>query len=307
MRKTCLDTVYELAKEDKRIFFIGSDLGNGTLDKFKKEMPKRFLMEGVSEANLVGVAAGLALEGKIVYFNTISTFISRRAYEQVCLDAGLHKANIRFISNGGGLVYAPLGPTHLAIEDLSIMRAIPNMTVVAPADAKEMKKFMHQTVNYQGPIYIRVAKGNEPIVTQDDTPFEIGKATVIKEGTDALILTIGVTLEKAIIAHEELKQNNISAAVLHVPTIKPLDVQKIQEYISKIPVIVTIEENTLIGGLGSAVAEIIAENNYETQKKFRRIGIPDVFPDEYGSQNSLMEKYGITSKNLIKTVNYLLN
>src|SRR5881275_3243224 len=132
MRKTSLDMVYELARQDKRIFFIGSDLGIGTLKQFKAEMPDRFFMEGVSEANLVGMAAGLALEGKIVYVNTIATFLTRRCFEQNVLDLGLHNANVRLIANGGGVVYAPLGPTHLAIDDIAIMRAIPNMTVVAP-------------------------------------------------------------------------------------------------------------------------------------------------------------------------------
>ena len=133
MRQMCLDMVYELAKEDPRIFFIGSDLGANTLDKFKEDMPSRFIMEGISEANVVGMASGLAMEGKIVYVNTIATFITRRCYEQVVLDASLHNVNVRLIGNGGGLVYAPLGPTHMATDDIAIMRALPNMTVVAPA------------------------------------------------------------------------------------------------------------------------------------------------------------------------------
>src|SRR5213592_860492 len=131
MRKTCLDMVYELARKDERIFFIGSDLGIGTLKQFKAEMPDRFLMEGVSEQSIVGVAAGLALEGKIVYVNTIATFLTRRCFEQVVLDLCLHDVKVRLIGHGGGLVYAPLGPTHLAIEDIAILRAIPNMTVIA--------------------------------------------------------------------------------------------------------------------------------------------------------------------------------
>src|SRR6266699_2634996 len=134
MRKTSLDMVYELARKDKRIMFIGSDLGIGTLKQFKAEMPDRFLMEGVSEANIVGIAAGLALEGRIVYINTIATFLTRRCFEQVALDLCLHNANVRLIGNGGGLVYAPLGPTHLAFEDIAIMRALPNMTVVSVCD-----------------------------------------------------------------------------------------------------------------------------------------------------------------------------
>ena len=142
MRQTCLNMIYELAKDDERILFIGSDLGVGTLDQFREEMPNRFFMEGVSEANLIGVAAGLALEGKIPYVNTISTFITRRCFEQVVLDLCLHNTKVRLIGNGGGLVYAPLGPTHEAIEDIAILRAIPNMTILAPADADEMRRLM---------------------------------------------------------------------------------------------------------------------------------------------------------------------
>src|SRR5947209_506257 len=147
MRKVCLDMVHELARKDERIFFIGSDLGIGTLKQFKAEMPDRFLMEGVSEANVVGVAAGLALEGKIVYVNTIATFLTRRCFEQVALDLCLHKVPVRLIGNGGGMVYAPLGPTHMAIDDLALFRALPGMTILAPCDAEEMRRLMPLTVD----------------------------------------------------------------------------------------------------------------------------------------------------------------
>ncbi len=306
MRKTALEMVYELAKKDKRIFFIGSDLGAGTLKQFKEEMPERFFMEGVSEQNIIGMAAGLAMEGKIVYVNTISTFITRRCFEQNVLDLGLHNANVRLIGNGGGLVYAPLGPTHDAIEDIAIMRTIPNMTIVAPADADEMRRFMPQSVNYKGPIYIRLAKGNDPIVTNDKVPFKIGKAIPMREGSDALVITTGITLKLALEAADILKKESMDLAVLHVPTIKPLDRKSIIEYAKKVPAIVTIEEHTLIGGLGSAVAEIIAETDFNSSKRFKRIGIPDVFPDEYGSQASLMEKYSISTEQLLIEIKNLI-
>src|SRR6185503_18910737 len=154
MRETCLDQVYHLAKTDPRIVFVGSDLGVGTLKKFKDEMPERFFMEGISEMHVVGMAAGLALEGSVVYVNTISTFLTRRCFEQVAVDVCLHNLDVRLIGNGGGLVYAPLGPTHLAIEDISIFRALPNMAIVAVADAEEMKRLMPQTVDHKGPMYI---------------------------------------------------------------------------------------------------------------------------------------------------------
>ena len=306
MRQMCLNMVYELAKEDPRIFFVGSDLGVGTLDKFKAEMPDRFFMEGVSEANIIGMATGLALEGKIPYVNTIAPFITRRCFEQVVLDACLHDVNVRLIGNGGGMVYAPLGPTHLAIEDMAIMRAIPNMTIVAPADADEMRRFMPLTVDHQGPIYIRLAKGYDPIVTNDDVPFQIGKAIPMRQGSDALILTTGITLRIALEAADVLKSHGIEASILHVHTIKPLDVEAILEHIANVPVVVAVEEHTIIGGLGSAVAEVIAEANFAQPKRFKRLGIPDVFPDQYGSQDSLMERYSITAQELVSVTRGLV-
>ena len=306
MRKTCLDMVYELAKKDERIFFIGSDLGVGTLDQFKAEMPERFFMEGVSEANIIGMAAGLAMEGKIVYVNTIATFITRRCFEQIALDLCLHNVNVRLIGNGGGLVYAPLGPTHEAIEDIAIFRALPRMTILAPADANEMRRLMPLTVDYPGPIYIRLAKGGDPIVTDDRVPFEIGKAFPMREGRDALIVTTGCMLKtSAGCGSVHLPEKGIEAAVLHVPTIKPLDTDAILEYADRVPVIVTMEEHTVIGGLGSAVAEVIAEANFSAPKRFKRLGIPDMFPDKYGSQASLMERYGLTTSRLATVIQEL--
>ncbi len=302
MRKTCLNAVYELAQKDERIFFIGSDLSFETLKEFKENIPERFFMEGVSEANLVGIGCGLAIEGKIVYVNTIATFLSRRCFEQVVLDACLHKANIRLIANGGGLVYAPLGPTHLAIDDIAIMRSIPNMTVIAVADADEMRRLMPQTVDYPGPIYIRMAKGYDPIVTSDDNSFEIGKAIVAREGEDAVVITTGITLGIAQKAAELLSAEGIETTILHNHTIKPLDTETILNYCERIPIIVVIEEHSTIGGLGSAVAEIVAEANFEAPKNFKRIGIPDVFPDIYGSQNDQLKHYGITEENLVASI-----
>ena len=302
MRQACLDMVYEMAKADERILFIGSDLGVGTLDKFKQEMPRRFFMEGISEANIIGVAAGLALEGKVPYVNTIATFITRRCFEQIVVDLCLHNANVRLIGNGGGLVYAPLGATHEAIEDIAIMRALPNMTIVAPADADEMRRLMPKTIDHDGPIYIRLAKGYDPIVTNDDVPFEIGKAIPMRDGDDALIITTGITLGVALDAAQTLSGQGIEASILHCHTVKPLDSEAIMEMLQRVPVVVTVEEHIAIGGLGSAVAEIVAEANFDTAKRFKRIGLPDLFPDEYGSQASLMEKYSITPDNVASVV-----
>ena len=305
MRKTCLDMVYELAQKDERIFFIGSDLGVGTLQAFKQEMPGRFFMEGVSEANLVGMACGLAMEGKIVYVNTIATFLTRRCFEQIVIDACLHKANIRLIANGGGLVYAPLGPTHLATDDIAILRTVPNMTIIAPADAHEMRQMMPETINHEGPIYIRLAKGHDPIVTQNHPSFQIGKVVPVCTGKGALIMTTGITLRIALETAKLLEQERIATTILHVPTIKPLDKEAILRYVRDVPVIVTVEEHTIVGGLGSAVAEIIAENNFDSVKYFKRIGIPDAFADEYGSQESLMARYDLTAEHVADVIKQL--
>ena len=305
MRKMCLDVVHELARKDKRVFFIGSDLGIGTLQKFKDEMPERFFMEGISEANMIGMAAGLAMEGKIPYVNTIATFLTRRCFEQVVVDLGLHNLNVRLLGNGGGLVYAPLGPTHEAIEDIAIMRAIPNMTVIVPADADEMRRAMLQSLHHEGPLYVRIAKGGEPIVTNDDIPFEIGKAFEMRRGSDVLIITTGITAKNGLEAASQLESQGISACVLHVPTIKPLDRQAILRCAAEVPVIITVEEHSIIGGLGGAVAEIVSEANFPSSKRFKRIGIPDVFADRYGSQASLMQGFGITTENIIATIKNL--
>jgi transketolase len=307
MRATSLECVYELARVDDRIFFIGSDLGVGTLDEFKTEIPDRFFMEGISEQNVIGMAAGLALEGKIPYVNTIATFLTRRCFEQIAVDLCLHNLNVRLIGNGGGMVYAPLGPTHLATEDISLMRSLPNMTIVAPADADEMRRLMPQTVDHDGPIYIRLAKGYDPIVTNDEVPFEIGKGLHMRKGSDVLLVTTGVTLGAAQAAAEELNEFNIDCGILHMPTIKPFDTETFLDLSSMADTIITVEEHTLMGGLGSAAAEVIAEANFYTPKKFKRVGIPDVFPDEYGSQASLMEKYGISAGAIVSQVKEMVD
>jgi transketolase len=306
MRKACLDMVYELAKRDPRVVFVGSDLGVGVLDRFKAEMPERFFMEGVSEANVVGMAAGLALDGNVVFINTIATFLTRRCFDQIVLDLCLHEVPVRLIGSGGGMVYAPLGPTHEAIEDIAILRAIPGMTIVAPADAEEMRRLMPLTLDYPGPMYIRLGKGGDPIVSSDRTPFAIGKAIPMREGNDALLVTTGITLKLALDAAAVLAGDGIQAAVLHVPTIKPLDAPTLLDYTSRVSVVLTVEEHSVIGGLGSAVAELIAEAGFATPKRFKRIGIPDVFPDRYGSQASLMERYEISSAHINLLVRTML-
>ena len=181
MRQTCLKTVFELAKKNKKVLFVGSDLGPGVLDDFKKKYPKRFLMEGVAEQSIIGLAAGLAFENFRPYVNTIATFITRRCFEQVLVDLCLHNLPVTLIGNGGGLVYAPLGPTHQSIEDISIMRPLPNLTIISPSDAYEMRELMRDSLNLKGPLYVRIARGGEKIIHGKKDKIKIGKGLLKKK------------------------------------------------------------------------------------------------------------------------------
>ena len=302
MRQTALDIVYELAVKDPRVVFIGSDLGAGVLKNMKAEFPSRFFMEGISEQHIIGMAAGMAMEGKVPYLNTIATFFSRRAYEQVALDLCLHNLPVRLISSGGGVVYAPLGPTHLAIEDIAILRTLPHMTIIAPADAVEMRRLMEQTLNWPGPIYIRVAKGGDPIVTNEDSHCRIGEAALMRDGADALVVTTGITLKMGLDAASELEKTGVKVAVLHYATVKPFDESALLRHAGPVKKIVVVEEGVRQGGLGSAVAEVLAENGALSNKSFRRIGLPDKFPDKYGSQASLMDYLGVSTQAVIEAL-----
>jgi transketolase len=307
MRKACLQAVYELARKDSRVLFFGSDLGVGTLEQMKQEMPERFFMEGVSETNIIGMMSGLAMNGKIPYCNAIAVFLTRRCYEHIMLDAAMQNLNLRLLGNGGGLVYAPLGVSHLAFDDIAIMSAIPNMTIIAPCDADEMRRLMPLTLEHQGPIYLRFGKGGEKTVSSADKPFEIGKAILMREGNDALIVTTGITLKDCLDAAEILDAKGINAAVLHMHTVKPLDSDTLLRLASKARVVVTVEEHSIIGGLGNGVAGLLAEANMEQPAlKFKRIALPDVCPNLYGSQREMMDYFGINCENIVKTVLDLL-
>ncbi len=305
MRKTSLECVYELAKKDKRVIFVGSDLGPGVLDDFKKNIPDRFFMEGVAEQYIIGMSAGLAKEGFIPYVNTISTFITRRCYEQVAIDLCLHNLPVRLIGNGGGLVYAPLGPTHLAIEDISLMRSIPNMTIISPCDANEMKNLMMQTADYKSPIYIRLGRGGEEVVTNSVTSFEIGKGILLKKPKEVLIISCGTMTQKSLKVSKILSEQNIEAGVLHINTIKPIDQEKIINNSKNCKLIVTLEEHVRTGGLGSSVLECINDNNKNYMNKVLRIGLEDKFPEQYGNQQSLQDASGLSDTQIVN--NILLN
>jgi transketolase len=305
MRKRILDTVYKMAKEHSNVVFIGSDLGFETLKDFKNEIPERFFMEGISEGHVVGMSAGLAMSGKIVYTNTIATFITRRSFEQNVVNLGLTNANVRLIGNGGGLVYAPLGPTHLAFEDIAIMRAIPNMAIIAPCDAEEMERATRASLHHNGPIYFRVGKGGDPVVSKPEFGFTIGKAIVFHEPGDVLLITTGIMLERTLKARDELVKSGLSVGVIHCPTVKPFDEECIIQRIQKAKAVVTVEEHSLIGGLGSIVSEIIAEK-IGHKVMFKRIALPDVFPEKYGSQNSLIKYYHCDTPDIVACAQNLM-
>ena len=305
MRKTCLDWVYKLAKEDPRVVFVGSDLSLGLLGEMKKEMPDRWFMEGIAEQNVVGMAAGMALEGLIPYANTIATFFTRRAYEQIAVDCCLHNVPVRLISNGGGLVYAPLGPTHLAIEDIATMRALPNMTVVACCDAEEMKRFMDASLHWKGPIYIRLAKGGDPVVSRPELGFEIGKAIVMRKSSEAspiALMTTGVMTTNALQAAEMLEGHGVDATVVHFHTIKPLDVAAVLHHARAARLVVTVEEGIAIGGFGSAVTDVLVDQLGPGMPHVKRIALPDSFSRNYGLQNDLFEIFGLSPPQIVRAV-----
>lgn len=302
MRKTCLNKVFALAKRDERVVFIGSDLGVGVLDDMCQQIPDRFFMEGVAEQNIVGIAAGLAMEGFVPYVNTIATFLTRRCFEQVAVDLCLQNLSVRLIANGGGMVYAPLGPTHLAFEDIAIMTALPNMTVVAPTDADEMSRFMEKSLEWPGPIYIRLGKGGDPIVSKEIDGFEIGKAIVLREPGEIAIIACGVTVGRALKAAEILHDKGIPCGVINMHTLKPLDQQMVLYLAGSVGTLVTLEEHTLQGGLGSMICSLLMDSYKGTLPKVIRMGIPDEFPVGYGSQDTMMKSFGLQPQQIAKKI-----
>ncbi len=300
MRKTSLNNIYQLAQKDERVVFIGSDLGPGVLSEFKRNIPERFFMEGISEQYIIGMAAGLAFDGFIPYVNTIATFLTRRCFEQLAVDLCMHDLPVRLIANGGGLVYAPLGPTHQAIEDIGILRTLPNMTIVAPCDADEMARLIDASLHWPHPMYIRLAKGGDPLFSKSELGFEIGKGIKLKHARDVLLVTTGITTQIGLQTSESLSKENIDCGVFHMHTIKPFDHDGLFEAAESVKLIITIEEHVLNGGLGSAVLEAFSDHGLE--KKIIRLGIPDVFAKKYGSQELLMSEFGLDQETIFNLV-----
>jgi len=300
MRKTSLDMVHALAKRDPRVVYIGSDPGSGTLDKMHEEFPGRFFIEGIAEAHVIGMSAGMAMEGYIPYVNTIATFITRRCYEQVAVDLCLQELPVRLIANGGGLVYAPLGPTHTAVEDIAIMRALPKMTVICPTDADEMRRFMEQTPNWPSPMYIRLGKGGDPITSRDEEGFTIGRAIVKRDPGSVLIVTTGIMVHHVLQATVLLGAKGVHCGVAHFHTVKPFDSRTLLDLAAGVKIVATVEEHTLMGGLGSAVLECLSDHSI--YKPVLRLGLPDRFTHHYGSQDGLLKHYGLNANGIASSI-----
>tara|TARA_B100000579_G_scaffold338696_1_gene289989 strand:- start:1004 stop:1792 length:789 start_codon:yes stop_codon:yes gene_type:complete len=262
-------------------------------------------MEGAAEQNIISLASGMAQEGLIPYVNTIATFLTRRCYEQICIDLGLLKTKVRLIANGGGMVYAPLGPTHLATDDIALMRSVPNMTILVPADEIEVAKMIKNTVSHPGPIYFRIAKGGDPVVTKNIyKKFEIGKPYKIGKEKKNIIITTGIMLDTAMKIRQHFKKLNYELGVIHCPTIKPINSSSLFNLLSKTSNIITIEEHSVIGGLGSTINDLITRKKF---KKVENIGIPDEFPKGYGRQHNMMTKYNLDLKSLIKKIKKIIS
>lgn len=298
------DTLVELGRQRDDVVVLTADLAhsNKTL-KFCKAFPERFFNVGIAEQNMMDIAAGLALEGKMPYVSTMSAFASMRSCEQVRTSICYPNLNVRIVATHGGLT-AGLGATHYGQEDLAIVRSMPNMTVIAPGDPKQVDKILHATLDHKGPIYIRIGRGSEPVLYQEDYDYVIGKGIVIGEGSDITLIACGSAITSAIGAAKLLEHNGgISVGVIDMNTIKPLDTEVVLKAAKKSGVIMTVEDHTIIGGLGSAVAETLAEAGIGT--KFKRLGIPDVFAGT-GSPDELHEKLGYSASRIEGAVKELL-
>lgn len=286
MRLAFIDTLTKLARKNNNIYLLSSDMGFTVFENFRNEFPDRFLNVGIAEANMASVAAGLALCGKTVYIYSFIPFATMRCFEQIRIDICYHNANVKIIGLGEGLTYALEGPTHHSIEDIAIMRVLPNMKVVCPGDPVEVKLAIEASAQQKGPMYLRIGKKGESVIHSKDPNFKIGKGIIIRDGCDMTIISTGNMLHSAISVSKLLENTGISARVISMHTVKPIDKQLIIRCASDTRIIFTLEEHSLIGGLGSAVAEILAEED-DLKCFFRRISLPDLFVNDIGSQDYL--------------------
>jgi transketolase len=305
MRNAFLDTLYELALEDERIVFITGDLGFRVVEKFMEDRPRQFLNAGVAEQNMTGIAVGMALSGKICFTYSIANFPTLRCLEQIRNDVCYHDANVKIVSVGGGLAYGAMSVTHHAVEDLGIMRCLPNLTIVAPGDPIEARAATRAVVAHEGPVYLRLGKAGEPNVHEAAIEFELGKAIRFRDGEDLTLITTGGMLQTAAKAAERLAARGLSARVLSMHTLKPLDTEAVLAAAAETSAIATLEEHSVVGGLGSAVAELLSELD-GAKVPFKRLGMPSAFSPHIGSQEYLLAQHGLSDDAVAVSLETLL-
>ncbi|MHB0878355.1 MAG: transketolase family protein [Anaerolineae bacterium] len=297
MRTVFNKQLLELAKTNDRIYMVLSDIGYGEIEGFAQAYPDRFFNCGVAEQNATGIAAGLALEGNTCITYSIANFPTLRCLEQIRNDVCYHNCSVKIVVIGGGLAYGSLGVSHHACEDLAIMRALPNMVVLAPGDPVEIGLATPLLVERPGPVYLRCGTGKEPIVHTTPPPFQIGKAIAVREGTDVTIISTGTILYNAVQAADRLAAAGVQARVLSMHTLKPLDAEAVLAAALETGGIVTVEEHQVSGGLGSAVAEVLLDAGV-APRRFRRLAIPDEYTHTVGKQAYLRAGYGLSAEGI---------
>ncbi|MGH9864787.1 MAG: transketolase family protein, partial [Candidatus Acidiferrales bacterium] len=276
MRSAFIRSLVSLAEEDDRVCLVTGDLGFGVVEPFAEKFPKQFVNAGVAEQNMTGIAAGMALCGEVVFTYSIANFPTLRCLEQIRNDVCYHRADVKIVSIGGGLAYGALGASHHATEDIAVMRSLPEMTIVAPGDPVEAEMATKALVARAGPAYLRLGRSGEPPVHSDGVDFQIGKAIRVTDGDDITLIATGTMLHATVQAAEQLAREGIGARVLSMHTIKPLDLEAVYAAATDTRAIVTIEEHSIVGGLGSAVAEVLAESS-DCHVRFKRMALPSTF------------------------------
>ncbi len=295
MRNAFADELTRLGAEDPRVVLLSGDIGNRLFDKFRAAHPDRFLNCGVAEQNMTGVAAGMAMSGLRPITYTITPFVTTRCLEQIRTDVCYHEAPVMIVAVGAGLSYAGLGPTHHACEDIALLRALPNMVVVCPGDAWEVRAAMQCALKQDHPVYIRMGKKGEPKVhAAVPEGFSLGRALPLREGKEVCLLSTGTMLPEALHAADHLAQSGISAAVVSFHTVKPLDVEYLRMCFGRYRLVATVEEHSLIGGFGAAVAEWAIDNAC-LPRHLLRFGTPDAFFKMAGEQEFAREQLGLDS------------
>lgn len=306
MRTAFIETLSRMAARDPRITLVVGDLGFGVVDDYARRFPDQFLNAGVAEQNMTGLSAGMAMCGKVVFTYSIANFPTLRCLEQIRNDVCYHEANVKIVSVGGGLGYGALGMSHHATEDLAILRSLPGLTVLSPGDPFETECAVEAAARTPGPFYLRIGRAGEPLVHHDRPRFEVGKALVVREGSDLTLIATGGMLAVAASVAEALDRDGVSARVLSMHTIKPLDVGAILTSARKTRMVVTLEEHGVLGGLGGAVAEVLAESGVPGVT-FRRIGLPSAYSKAIGDQNYLRRVHGLDESSVAANLRSLLD